>query len=139
MEDIQPMEGIQEETSSESSGSDEDGESPEFVPSAWDKYATPTKSALRSPEKTLEKTDKVKSSLQKIICINFSLFRKNQKGCGSKNKNIIVYMSIPESQKVLCYTVMIFGNLNQITVVLTVRFCLHSLVPCLVFVLFFFS
>jgi hypothetical protein len=103
LEDIQPMEGIQEETSSESSGSDEDGESPEFVPSAWDKYATPTKSALRSPEKTLEKTDK----------------KKNQKGCGSKNKNIIVYMSIPESQKVLCYTVMIFGNLNQITVVLT--------------------
>lgn len=60
------MEGIQEETSSESSGSDEeDGDSPEFVPSAWDKYATPTKSALRSPEKTLEKTDKVHLSKHK--------------------------------------------------------------------------
>lgn len=55
------MEGIKEEgsTSEESSGSDEEGECPEFVPSAWDKYATPTKSALRSPERTFEKTEKV--------------------------------------------------------------------------------
>ncbi|KAF5303937.1 hypothetical protein FQA39_LY01722 [Lamprigera yunnana] len=46
-----------DEISSESSEEDEDADSPEFVPSAWDKYATPTKSALRSPEKTLEKTE----------------------------------------------------------------------------------
>lgn len=51
------MENIEEEDSDESDG---EGESPEFVPSAWDKYATPTKSALRSPEKTLEKSEKVK-------------------------------------------------------------------------------
>lgn len=50
------MENIEEEDSDESDG---EGESPEFVPSAWDKYATPTKSALRSPEKTLEKSEKV--------------------------------------------------------------------------------
>ncbi|EEZ99620.2 uncharacterized protein LOC103313170 isoform X2 [Tribolium castaneum] len=74
LEDIHPMEGIQEETSSESSGSDDDGESPEFVPSAWDKYAIPAKSALRSPEKTLEKTDKKKAKgvwfkKQKYHCV----------------------------------------------------------------------
>ncbi|XP_063919861.1 uncharacterized protein LOC135134908 isoform X2 [Zophobas morio] len=74
LDDIQPMEGIQEETSSESSGSDDDAESPEFVPSAWDKYATPTKSALRSPERTVEKTEKKKSKgvwfkKQKYHCV----------------------------------------------------------------------
>ncbi|XP_044259276.1 uncharacterized protein LOC123007849 isoform X2 [Tribolium madens] len=74
LEDIRPMEGIQEETSSESSESDDDGESPEFVPSAWDKYAIPAKSALRSPEKTLEKTEKKKSKgvwfkKQKYHCV----------------------------------------------------------------------
>lgn len=63
------MENITEETIGHSSSSsddddddeddDDDIESPEFIPSAWDKYATPTKSALRSPEKTLEKTEKV--------------------------------------------------------------------------------
>lgn len=48
------MEDIQEESGEScSSGDDDDeGDGPEFVPSAWDKYATPTKSALRSPEKT---------------------------------------------------------------------------------------
>ncbi|KAI4470225.1 serine/threonine-protein kinase lmtk1 [Holotrichia oblita] len=60
-----PMENIQEEepieshrdhsSSGSSSGSEGEDECPEFVPSAWDKYATPTKSALRSPEKTLER------------------------------------------------------------------------------------
>lgn len=45
------MEDIQEE-SEESCSSDDEADGPEFVPSAWDKYATPTKSALRSPEKT---------------------------------------------------------------------------------------
>lgn len=59
------MENIQEEvaveshkdhsSSGSSSGSEGEDECPEFVPSAWDKYATPTKSALRSPEKTLER------------------------------------------------------------------------------------
>lgn len=52
--------GSKEESSSESSCSEDEGECPEFIPSAWDKYATPTKSALRSPEKTLEKEEKVK-------------------------------------------------------------------------------
>lgn len=36
--------------------SEEDRETPEFVPSAWDKFAMPIKSALRSPEKTLTKS-----------------------------------------------------------------------------------
>lgn len=38
---------------------DEDRETPEFVPSAWDKFALPIKSALRSPEKTLKKPENV--------------------------------------------------------------------------------
>ncbi|CAH0546280.1 unnamed protein product [Brassicogethes aeneus] len=63
LDDIKPLEGIEEEAYSEgsvSSGctSSDEGENPEFVPSAWDKFATPTKSALRSPEKTLEKEEK---------------------------------------------------------------------------------
>lgn len=45
------MENIEEE-SGESCSSDDEADGPEFVPSAWDKYATPTKSALRSPEKS---------------------------------------------------------------------------------------
>ncbi|XP_076263413.1 uncharacterized protein LOC143198196 isoform X4 [Rhynchophorus ferrugineus] len=59
LEDIKPMEEIVEELtdSDVSTSSDEDGETPEFVPSAWDKYATPTKSALRSPEKSLERSE----------------------------------------------------------------------------------
>ncbi|KAK9892610.1 hypothetical protein WA026_020990 [Henosepilachna vigintioctopunctata] len=56
--DAEPKEGHLEETSGESSCSDDEGECPEFIPSAWDKYATPTKSAMRSPEKTLEKEEK---------------------------------------------------------------------------------
>ncbi|XP_066148993.1 uncharacterized protein [Euwallacea fornicatus] len=60
LEDIQPMEGISEEpTESDvsTSSSDDDGDNLEFVPSAWDKFATPTKSALRSPEKSLERNE----------------------------------------------------------------------------------
>lgn len=55
------MDDITEEGTSDSSDSstDDECETPEFVPSAWDKYAIPTKSALRSPEKTMEKTEKV--------------------------------------------------------------------------------
>lgn len=49
------MEDIREEEMTESSGSDGEGDSPEFVPSAWDKYAMPMKSALRS----LERSDRV--------------------------------------------------------------------------------
>lgn len=51
-------ENANEESDISSSFSDEDGETPEFIPSAWDKFATPGKSALRSPEKTLQ-TDEV--------------------------------------------------------------------------------
>ncbi|XP_066257637.1 uncharacterized protein [Euwallacea similis] len=60
LEDIQPMEGISEEpTESDvsTSSSDDEGDNLEFVPSAWDKFATPTKSALRSPEKSLERNE----------------------------------------------------------------------------------
>lgn len=46
------MEDIQEESGESCSSDDDEGDGPEFVPSAWDKYAMPTKSALRSPEKT---------------------------------------------------------------------------------------
>lgn len=68
-EEVKPLEDIQEE-SSETCSSDDDGEGPEFVPSAWDKYATPTKSALRSPEKT----DKVDEKLYwKNLNINLLL------------------------------------------------------------------
>lgn len=62
MENIKPMEGIAEDAYEESdvssSFSDEE-ETPEFVPSAWDKFAIPSKSALRSPEKTLTKPPEV--------------------------------------------------------------------------------
>ncbi|XP_017779012.1 PREDICTED: uncharacterized protein LOC108564462 [Nicrophorus vespilloides] len=56
---------------SSSCGSEEDGDGPEFVPSAWDKYATPTKSALRSPEKTLERSKGrgVSFKKQKYHCV----------------------------------------------------------------------
>ncbi|CAH1129888.1 unnamed protein product [Ceutorhynchus assimilis] len=60
LEDVKPMEEIAEEiTESDvtSGTSDEEGENLEFVPSAWDKFATPTKSALRSPEKSLDRSD----------------------------------------------------------------------------------
>ncbi|XP_049818372.1 uncharacterized protein LOC109603335 isoform X2 [Aethina tumida] len=79
LDDIKPMEGIEEEEvysdSSISSGSTsgDEGETPEFVPSAWDKYATPTKSALRSPEKTLERDEKKAKGVwfkkQKYHCV----------------------------------------------------------------------
>ncbi|KRT78379.1 hypothetical protein AMK59_7934, partial [Oryctes borbonicus] len=68
------MENIQEETaesnkdvssSGSSSGSEGEDECPEFVPSAWDKYATPTKSALRSPEKTLQRSKEEKMQDQR--------------------------------------------------------------------------
>lgn len=59
--------------SSESTGSEEEGDGPEFVPSAWDKYAMPAKSAMRSPEKTLEKPDKKSKGVwfkkQKYHCV----------------------------------------------------------------------
>lgn len=47
------MDAIVEENSETSEEDDEEElEETEFVPSAWDSQATPTKSALRSPEKT---------------------------------------------------------------------------------------
>lgn len=46
------MEDIQEESGESCSSEDDEIDGPEFVPSAWDKYATPIKSALRSPENT---------------------------------------------------------------------------------------
>ncbi|KAJ8919682.1 hypothetical protein NQ315_006210, partial [Exocentrus adspersus] len=78
VENVKPMAGITEESTDESemsSGtSDEEGEVPEFVPSAWDKFATPSKSALRSPEKSMEKSEKNKSKgvwfkKQKYHCV----------------------------------------------------------------------
>ncbi|GLV44784.1 Cadherin 96Ca [Carabus blaptoides fortunei] len=59
-EDLNPMDAIEEENSDSSNDDsddddddcDEDIEETEFVPSAWDAQATPTKSALRSPEKS---------------------------------------------------------------------------------------
>ncbi|XP_050314355.1 uncharacterized protein LOC126748868 isoform X2 [Anthonomus grandis grandis] len=60
LEDVKPMEEIIEETTESdvsSNSSDEEKDNLEFVPSAWDKFATPTKSALRSPEKTLERPE----------------------------------------------------------------------------------
>lgn len=66
------MEDVNEEESTDS-GSEEEGETPEFVPSAWDKYAIPMKSSLRSPEKTLEKPDKKSKAVwfkkQKYHCV----------------------------------------------------------------------
>lgn len=52
-----------EESDVSSSFSDDDGETPEFIPSAWDKFAMPSKSALRSPEKTLNKSGDVSSAI----------------------------------------------------------------------------
>lgn len=52
------MDAIEEENTdssnddSDDDDGDEDIEETEFVPSAWDAQATPTKSALRSPEKS---------------------------------------------------------------------------------------
>ncbi|KAF5304433.1 hypothetical protein FQR65_LT07963 [Abscondita terminalis] len=77
-----------DEVSSESSEDDEDGDSPEFVPSAWDKYATPTKSALRSPEKTLEKAE-IKQKKQKGVW-----FKKQKYHC------VYEYPREPESPAV---------------------------------------
>ncbi|KAK5642085.1 hypothetical protein RI129_008252 [Pyrocoelia pectoralis] len=80
-----------DEVSTETSDEDEDGDSPEFVPSAWDKYATPTKSALRSPEKTLEKTE-IKSKKQKGVW-----FKKQKYHC------VYEYPREPESPIVNSY------------------------------------
>ncbi|KAK4877002.1 hypothetical protein RN001_009508 [Aquatica leii] len=80
-----------DEVSSESSEEDEDGDGPEFVPSAWDKYATPTKSALRSPEKTLEKTE-IKPKKQKGVW-----FKKQKYHC------VYEYPREPESPVVNSY------------------------------------
>lgn len=60
MEDIKPIDDSEnpfvESDVSSTFSEDEDRETPEFVPSAWDKFAMPIKSALRSPEKTLNRT-----------------------------------------------------------------------------------
>ncbi|XP_072377014.1 uncharacterized protein [Diabrotica undecimpunctata] len=77
LESITPMEGIAEDNFEESDLSStfsDDEESPEFVPSAWDKFAMPSKSALRSPEKTLKKREEQKPKgvwfkKQKYHCI----------------------------------------------------------------------
>nr|CAI5819803.1 unnamed protein product [Callosobruchus analis] len=79
MDDIKPMEcireGINEESDISSTFSeDEDGETPEFVPSAWDRFAMPGKSALRSPEKVPKKSEEKKSKAvwfkkQKYQCV----------------------------------------------------------------------
>nr|CAH7759744.1 unnamed protein product [Callosobruchus chinensis] len=79
MEDIKPMECIREGTNEESDISstfseDDDGETPEFVPSAWDKFAMPGKSALRSPEKVPKRSEEKKSKAvwfkkQKYQCV----------------------------------------------------------------------
>lgn len=71
-EQISPLDEIREESEDTSSGSDvdDDADGIEFVPSAWDKYALPAKSALRSPEKTLElKRKGVWFKKQKYHCI----------------------------------------------------------------------
>ncbi|KAB0793142.1 hypothetical protein PPYR_12762 [Photinus pyralis] len=80
-----------DEVSTETSDEDEDGDSPEFVPSAWDKYATPTKSSLRSPEKTLEKAE-VKSKKRKGVW-----FKKQKYHC------VYEYPREPESPIVNSY------------------------------------
>ncbi|CAG9854337.1 unnamed protein product [Phyllotreta striolata] len=77
LDTVKPMEGIAEdayEESDVSSSFSDDEETPEFVPSAWDKFAMPSKSALRSPEKTLNKPEERKSKgvwfkKQKYHCI----------------------------------------------------------------------
>ncbi|XP_074032381.1 uncharacterized protein isoform X3 [Leptinotarsa decemlineata] len=78
MENIKPMEGIAEDAYEESdissTFSDEEGETPEFVPSAWDKFAIPGKSVLRSPEKIVNKSEEKKPKgvwfkKQKYHCI----------------------------------------------------------------------
>lgn len=107
------MEDINEEETSESSGSDGEGDSPEFVPSAWDKYALPVKSALRSPEKT----NKVSfCSFILIIRLTQCLFvflrshKKSPRVFGLRNRSITAFMSIPESQKVPQFIVTTFGS-----------------------------
>lgn len=80
---------------------DEDKETPEFIPSAWDKFAMPIKSALRSPEKTLnnKKTNVSVKVYNKFLLIISNLFRKSRK-FGSKNKNTIAFMNTQKSLKV---------------------------------------
>ncbi|CAH1170022.1 unnamed protein product [Phaedon cochleariae] len=77
VENVKPMEDIAEGdyegSEISSSFSDDEGETPEFVPSAWDKFALPSKSALKSPEKTLKKSDEKPRGVwfkkQKYHCI----------------------------------------------------------------------
>ncbi|XP_019769544.2 uncharacterized protein LOC109544010 isoform X2 [Dendroctonus ponderosae] len=77
LEDIQPMEEIVEESTERdisTSSSEEEGDNLEFVPSAWDKFATPSKSALRSPDKSLDRAEMKKSKgvwfkKQKYHCV----------------------------------------------------------------------
>lgn len=62
MEDLETNEDTESpfvESDISSTFSEDDRETPEFVPSAWDKFALPMKSALRSPEKTLNKSGNV--------------------------------------------------------------------------------
>lgn len=60
------MEDIQEESEDSCSSEDDEVDGPEFVPSAWDKYAIPTKSALRSPENT----DKVSLNYNYLVTLH---------------------------------------------------------------------
>lgn len=69
------MEDIREEDMTESSGSDGEADSPEFVPSAWDKYAIPIKSALRSPEKSNRVSiQSVPETTQNLVSSNYPLY-----------------------------------------------------------------
>jgi len=109
LEDVQPMDGIAEEiTESDVSttSSDDEGDNLEFVPSAWDKFATPTKSALRSPDKSLERTKSVTKSLQSIMngCSvkhQFEIFKqKKSKGVWFKKQKyhcVYEYPKEPDS------------------------------------------
>ncbi|XP_056647700.1 uncharacterized protein LOC130452439 [Diorhabda sublineata] len=77
VETVTPMEGTVEDNYEESdlsSNFSDEEESPEFVPSAWDKFAMPSKSAMRSPEKTPKKREEKKPKgvwfkKQKYHCI----------------------------------------------------------------------
>lgn len=77
VETVTPMEGTVEDNYEESdlsSNFSDEEESPEFVPSAWDKFAIPSKSAMRSPEKTPKKREEKKPKgvwfkKQKYHCI----------------------------------------------------------------------
>lgn len=121
-DDINPMDAIEEENTNSTEESDdeceEDLEETEFVPSAWDSQATPTKSALRSPEQSTKVIlifSLVAGKLNNFICSE----KLPEKASGSKNKNTTVSMNIPENQKVL-FRLQIFGDLFQIFPILQV-------------------